>query len=73
MASLHTGKQVKILSLTLRILLVSGRITQKDLVQAARIAAAEVRRQDPSLPSSAAKPDAEVLTMPEFVHETQPA
>lgn len=61
MANLHASKQVKILSLTLRILLVSGRITQKDLVQASRIAAAEVRRQGLSLPTEAAKPDTEVL------------
>lgn len=50
MADLHASKQVKILSLTLRILLVSGHITQKDLVRAAKIAAAEVRAQRPLEP-----------------------
>jgi hypothetical protein len=68
MADLQTSKQVKILSLTLRILLLSGLVTQKDLVRAARIAAAEVRRQSPSLPNRATKPDTEVLMAP---YETQ--
>lgn len=61
MAILYASKQVKILSLTLRILLVSGRITQKELARAASIAAAEVRRQDPYLPMGAAEPETEVL------------
>jgi hypothetical protein len=50
MAHMHASKQVKILSLTLRILLVSRRITQKDLVRAAKIAAADVRAQRPLEP-----------------------
>lgn len=50
MADRHTKWQVRILSLTLRILLVSGRISQKELERAAKIAAAEVRAQGPRRP-----------------------
>ena len=45
-------QQVKILSLTIRILLISGRITQMDLVRAARIAAADVRSERPREPET---------------------
>ena len=50
MSDRPASRQVKILSLTLRILLVSGRITQTDLLRAAKIAAAEVRARRPLEP-----------------------
>jgi len=52
MSNQHTLQQVKILSLTLRILLVSGRVTQKDMLRTARIASAEVRIRRPPDPTA---------------------
>ena len=48
----RASRQVKILSLTLRILLVSGRITQTDLLRAVKMAAAEVRSERPRQPET---------------------
>ena len=45
MTDQHARDQVRILSLTLRILLTWRRISQQELVRAARIAAAEVRSE----------------------------
>ena len=47
---MHLSRQVKILSLTLRILLLTGRVSQPELLRAARIAAAEVRAREGGAP-----------------------
>ena len=52
MTDAHSRQQVKVLSLVIRILLVSGHVRRQDLVRAAKIAAAEVRAQDSPRPET---------------------
>lgn len=59
MSGWHARQQAKILSLTLRILLVSGQISQQHLARAARIAAAEVRGQRQPWPADLARAEAD--------------